>query len=954
MRFLREMIRVGLLLIISLFYVNYCFSDNRSDSLILEANKLVSKGNEFVSKGSYLEAENSYLESIGLWNRVDVYDEYKAYPYYSLAIVYRKMGNYSKCIENYNEAEKILLKARKEYKYLLGAIYSNMGNFFIFYGDFLRALTYFDKSIAILEKLEERNETVFSVAIYGKAQTYYYQKKYQLAIEISENYLKENISTYRIQFEKLVGLSLLYLGEYDQAIFQLEKTLKGLKNEQESFGEALLITANAYLKIGKIQKANDYLKKSFPIIKEYKSESDSWNIFYYELLGQLYMAKANVAVTISQKQDLLGEALKTFDKGLLLNSNSKNGAIPYLDGNKVEFITPTQVKDIIVNRAKVLGIIAENYEKEGEVQLSKQFFDLSLNTWEATVHFLNDFKASFLEEESKLSLGETQVNVYSEGFSTARKLYDATGIKSYLDKMLFFSESGKSSTFLASLNALKAENFGGIPDSLLRSERELNMQLTTLKQMIFNEKNSPGSDSSLLKGWENNQFNLQKQHDELMFRFERDYPNYYNFKYKQNTVSIPEIQSKLKGGQALIEYFVEEPESKSDSGTINTLLFTASSYSIHSIKVGYNYVTNLQKLLNLLSNRNVGETGLADFKEFINSSFYLYSVLIEPLKLEESISSLIIIPDGKLAYLPYDVLISSKTDTSRISFSTPDYLVKRFNMVYSYSATLHFDYFKNKKHNNGNILAFAPEYLDTKDLDLNKSAYRRGQLSRDILRPLPGAREEAINISKYHNSKVYIGKEATETTFKRQVEQYDILHLAMHTIMNDSIPMFSKLVFSSSNDSVDDGYLNTQEIYNLKLNARLAVLSACNTGSGQMRTGEGVMSMARAFLYAGCPSIVMTLWEVEDKSSANLMLNFYRYLFKGYSKPEALQKAKLEHLKNADPLKAHPYYWMGYIVVGDPSPIKFHNEVVIGLLIFGILLVVFIFIGRKAIRRKNG
>jgi CHAT domain-containing protein len=159
----------------------------------------------------------------------------------------------------------------------------------------------------------------------------------------------------------------------------------------------------------------------------------------------------------------------------------------------------------------------------------------------------------------------------------------------------------------------------------------------------------------------------------------------------------------------------------------------------------------------------------------------------------------------------------------------------------------------------------------------------------------------------------------------------------MHTIMNDSLPMFSKLVFASTPDSSNDGFLNTQEIYNMKLNARLVVLSACNTGSGKMRTGEGVMSMARAFLYAGCPSIVMTLWEVEDKSSATLVLDFYRYLFKGYSKPEALRLAKLEYLTNADPFKSHPYFWMGYIVIGDPSPIKYHTTVMSLMLAFAFI-----------------
>ena len=173
----------------------------------------------------------------------------------------------------------------------------------------------------------------------------------------------------------------------------------------------------------------------------------------------------------------------------------------------------------------------------------------------------------------------------------------------------------------------------------------------------------------------------------------------------------------------------------------------------------------------------------------------------------------------------------------------------------------------------------------------------------------------------------------------------------MHTVINDSLPMFSKLVFAIDGDSMNDGYLNTQEIYNMKFKARLAVLSACNTGSGKFRNGEGVMSLARAFLYAGCPSIVMTLWEVEDKSSSNLISAFYQELYRGSSKSEALRKAKQEHIRNADQLRAHPYFWSAYIVIGNQSPIKLNNGAIyltiILIAIFGFL----VFVGIRSMNK---
>jgi CHAT domain-containing protein len=114
--------------------------------------------------------------------------------------------------------------------------------------------------------------------------------------------------------------------------------------------------------------------------------------------------------------------------------------------------------------------------------------------------------------------------------------------------------------------------------------------------------------------------------------------------------------------------------------------------------------------------------------------------------------------------------------------------------------------------------------------------------------------------------------------------------------------------------------LNTYELFGMNLNARLAVLSACNTGSGRLIEGEGIMNLARGFIYAGVPSIVMTLWSVEDQTSATIVKKFYRYLDNGEPKDEALRKAKLDLLDEGDMLHAHPYYWAAYVSIGDYSP----------------------------------
>jgi CHAT domain-containing protein len=140
-------------------------------------------------------------------------------------------------------------------------------------------------------------------------------------------------------------------------------------------------------------------------------------------------------------------------------------------------------------------------------------------------------------------------------------------------------------------------------------------------------------------------------------------------------------------------------------------------------------------------------------------------------------------------------------------------------------------------------------------------------------------------------------------------------------MVDDQNPMYSNLAFGKDQSVKEDGYLNTFELFNMKLNARMAVLSACNTGVGALQKGEGIMSLARGFYYAGCPDVVMTLWPVEDKMSSDLVTDFYHQLSEGKSKAEALRFAKLNFLKSADPLRAHPYFWAGYVNIGDNSPL---------------------------------
>ena len=186
----------------------------------------------------------------------------------------------------------------------------------------------------------------------------------------------------------------------------------------------------------------------------------------------------------------------------------------------------------------------------------------------------------------------------------------------------------------------------------------------------------------------------------------------------------------------------------------------------------------------------------------------------------------------------------------------------------------------------------------------------------------------------FGQSELFTSENASEENFKLLSGKYQVLHLAMHAIVDQQNPLLSKLIFSQADTlSPEDGYLLAREIYDLNLNADLAVLSACNTGFGKHVSGEGVMSLGHAFAFAGCPSIVMSLWPAQDQATARLMNLFYDGLSNGLSKDQALRKAKIQYLATTNDLFVHPFYWANFIVQGNPEPLHKNGTTNVGLLI---------------------
>jgi CHAT domain-containing protein len=260
-------------------------------------------------------------------------------------------------------------------------------------------------------------------------------------------------------------------------------------------------------------------------------------------------------------------------------------------------------------------------------------------------------------------------------------------------------------------------------------------------------------------------------------------------------------------------------------------------------------------------------------------------------------------------------------------------LVENFNISYAPSVSVLYNLLirKMKKIPRKNILGFAnPVYLIPGKSKMGSppdqdEVLRKYYLEKGFnLSPLLYSEIEIRNISKYFKKKFrdfYLRDDAKEENLKQlPLSNYSIIHFATHGLLNETIVSRTALVLTLDNDPAEDGFVQVREIYDIKLNAELVVLSACQSGKGKIHKGEGVSGLTRAFLYAGAKSVVASLWNINDKSTSQFMTYFYEFISQGMAKIEALQRAKIKMIKSD---YSHPFYWAAFILSGEyNSPIK--------------------------------
>lgn len=939
-----------------LFFSSTVFSqviDNSISDSILSIT-LQKQGREAGRLGDYEAALENFNQLYFLTQKKYGVNNYRlATPLVNMGIQYKNLQSLDKALEVYQKAEKLIIDKFGENYSNLGIIYTNLGNIYRQNGDYNKALEYQLNAHRILRKDSVRLNSNLQITKFNIAEL-------QLKLGFAEDAIRfalRNLSTISPELKPnlydLIGSAYKIRKEYNLS----EKYyLLAIKSWIDLYGKDNVELITEYLAYSsfllsqkEFEKAYLYAQKANEIVlKFYREKSINYADVQSSFGDYFYMKNSEARqmdeFRIQRKKDLK-EAIQYYQNSIVALSDSFDNKSPFLNPSLKNIISEIQLVDELKKKAIAMEKLADIYASEFDNENSYKYYNGGLSALTCAVDLIHRLQIGFENEDSKYFLAQNQQSTFYDAIKISYKLYKQTRNVEYIDKAFEFSERSKSSNLLASVKEMKAKEFGGIPDNLLTRENDLKSYIATYTSLLVSEIHSEKPDSPKVNLFNSKIFKYNEEYNKLIDSFEKDYPNYYAFKYESKVVGINEIRSQLNGRQALVEFYTVEPDDNSDVGELYRFVITKDSVNLSMEKINKSYVENIQTVFNFLTNPNYLFTRKKDYVDYSVASFRLYEKLLKPVVSKINGKDITIIPHDKLSYIPFDALLTEMPDTSEMNFRNLNYLIRNYTINYSYSATLLYDFFEPLYSNSKKILAFAPEY--------NASFARTDpeSLTKHFFSPLSAAANEVKLISEHIKAETFVGSFAQEASFKQKASKFSILHLAMHTIINDSLPMYSKLVFSNPDkNSNDDGFLNTFEIYNMKLNARLAVLSACETGTGKLQKGEGVMSMARGFIYAGCPSIVMTLWQVEDKAGSKIMSDFYNYLSKGKRKDIALRMAKLNHLKSSDPLTAHPHYWLGYVSIGDPEPLFSGKDFYFVLVI---IIVVALFVADWYIRKNK-
>ena len=696
-----------------------------------------------------------------------------------------------------------------------------------------KALEYYEKALAVYEKLHTKQHPKIAIANTNIGFVYRNLKLYGDAVNNLEN-------------AESIWRKIYPEGHPNQAV-------------------ALVNLGMTYDQMGDKRAALAYFEKA--------------NAIYKRSYGNKHPAISNVLNRIGilkLGENRYDDALRDFQDAICANSTTfnqkeikKNPKISEYYNGKVLLYSLRQ---------KALALEAKHFGKT----LKFEELTLALSCLRSCDSLIDDIRYHSSDENDKIELGSSANEVYEDGVRIAHAMSEMTfDFKKYRQDAFYFAEKSKSAVLLESIADAEAKSFAGIPAELLDEEKNMKASISMLSQKLSQK---PGLEEE--KTLRQNLFATNRQYESFIQRLEKSYPDYFNLKFNQVAPSIPDLQKILNPRTAIICYFIAENNHR-----LYKFVITRTKFKIYNFTLPLDF----DKLVKGFNN-SLYYTVPQSYREASN---VLSKLLLRGIP--NSPKDIVVIPAGRLGTMPFEALALNNLSSDK-DFSKARYLVTKYGISYEFSAGVLLQKSKSVKQSQAqSIFLCAPITFPEKD----------------NLNDLPGTDLEVSNIAQLFAPTAFVakGNEANETLMKSgKLSNYRYLHFATHGVVDETSPELSRIFLQSSPS--EDGNIFSGEIFNLNLNADLAVLSACQTGLGKFSKGEGVIGLSRALVYAGAKNIMVSYWSVADESTSQLMTDFYRLLLK-QSVPnfrEALQQAKLEMIKNKK--YSAPYFWAPFVLIG--------------------------------------
>lgn len=885
-------------------------------------------GIQYHEMGDYAKSIDSYYKALDIDRKL--YGENHqtmATNYNNLGIIYSDIGMEDSSIFLIQKAIAIWEGVYGENKLELSDNYTNLAVASLDKGDYYQAILYENKSLKLrLKYLGENNER--TALCYSNLGVYYeYAHNYDKALEyqqkslsIKEKILPAGHPSIAISYLNIASINR-NKAKYDEA---LEYQLKALEINVAVFGKVHTDVAQVLDYMGDIYcKQKKYNESLQTYLTAISIDKQSFKTNRHPKIAGLYNQRAKTFIEMAAYDS----AMADIDQALYANNKySKNRTDTYSTSSDSVF-SETILLNSMYLKAKVVYL--KYLINNSDIALLHEAYTKHLDA----IQKMEEIKKLYMSEESKLFFSDNISDIFQRAVDIAYRIYAIEKTEVAAENLFYLVEKSKSGILQEGLIGAQAAITANIPDSLRLKDRMLSTEIKNLRLNITKLDDAVPEDQNLNKELKDDRGKLiEKQNEYNLFiqELEQDYPRYKALKYGVEYTKLANLKKSIDEKTLLVDYFL------SDS-SLYILAIDNTNISIQKVETDSTFTKSVENYLKSIKR--------FEPDQFFELSYFLNSKLMEPV--QDKLNSkphLVIIPDKTLFYLPFETLCSDKT--SNTSLSKANYLIKNHDVRYHYSAAMFCNSISKsagQQQLKNSFLGFAPvfasdstqgyvlAYNNADSLTVNETlrmVSADGKKLNELIYTEKEVREiESLFENKKYPAKAYFSSTANEETFRQVLGNYKYVHIATHGLLNESEPNLSGLVFAPSaenkldttslvglNIRENNGILYTGEISTLNMNANLLVLSACETGTGRIYNGEGVMSLTRGFLATGVPNVVLSLWKVGDYSTMELMVKFYSNFLEGETYSEALQQAKIQLMTNE--MYAFPKYWGAFVLIG--------------------------------------